>query len=108
MNPEEQYLAKKFEIIKLHQEGFSGPKIAAQVKIPKTTVNNIIAKYKKHKTVMRLNGSGRKRKLDQSDIVHLKAYIKENPMTSSKKLSLEIKEKSGKEAFPRKVRNNLK
>ena len=44
MIPEERKLAKKFDVIRLYNDGVTERKIAQDTQIPKSTVHNIIDK----------------------------------------------------------------
>ena len=63
MDAREYKLAKKFDVIRLYNEGFSEREIQLETHIPKTTIHDTIFKYNKYGTVMRLSGSDRSRAL---------------------------------------------
>jgi transposase len=108
MNEEEQKLRKKFEIIRLFEEGFSQSEIAEKTSTSKSTVQYTLAKFHKNNTMLRIKGSGRKRSLNNDDRKFLIDKLKENPMVSAQKLSNKLVEEREKVASSRTIQRELK
>jgi transposase len=108
MNSEEEKLRLRFEIIRLFEEGLSQRKISETISVPKTTIQNTIAKYCQHSTVMRLYGSGRQKSLSKEDKKVLRENIAENPKISAKKLSDILAEKTNKIVSVSTIQRGLK
>lgn len=79
MDARESKLAKKFDIIRLYNDGFSEREIQLATNIPKSTIHDTISKYDKYGTVMRLSGSGRPRALNDEDMKFLVESVEEYP-----------------------------
>lgn len=69
---------------------------------------NIINKYKKHTTIFRLPGSGRKKCLDNRDVEIILSEIDKNPFTSSEKIMNTIHDQTQKIVCSRTVRNYIR
>lgn len=82
--------------------------ISLKLKIPRTTVSNVIQKYRKFNTVLRLPGSGRRRSLEKEDVGLILTEIDKNPFTSSEKIKNVISQKSKKNVSSRTVRNYIR
>ena len=104
----ERKLAKKFDVIRLYKDDVTERKIAQDTQIPKSTVHNIIDKYNKHDTVMRLSGSGRNKALSNEDIKFLVKSAEDDPKKSSVRLASELNDAKGKIVTCRTIQNVLK
>ena len=107
MIPEERKLAKEIDVIRLYNDGVTERKIVQDTQIPKSTVHNIIDKYNKYDTVMRLSGSGRHKALNDQDIKFLVKYAEDDPKKSSVTLALELNDAKDKIVTYRTVQNVL-
>lgn len=96
MNQEEYNLAKKFQVINYYNEGLTEREIQKETQIPKSTIHDIISKYKLHGTVLRLRGTGRPKALDDKDKNILLEYVEADPKISSRKLCKKLEEETGK------------
>ena len=65
LNTYEINIAKKFDIIRLFNDGLSERYIVKEIGTPKSTVHNIISKYKNNGTIMRIKGSGKQKLLNE-------------------------------------------
>ena len=108
MNEYEEKLASRFEIVRLWREGFSQRQIAEKTSVPRSTVKNILQKYNKHNTILRVKGSGRRKSLSEDDRAVLVEIAKNCPRKSARKISLEVAETSGKAVSDRTVQRELK
>ena len=95
------------KIVSLSEENLSATEISLKLSIPRTTVNNVIKKYRKFNTVLRLPGSGRRRSLDDSDLEIILEEINNNPFNSSEKIKNKIVAKTQKSVSSRTVRNYI-
>ena len=107
LNTFETNMAKKFEIIRLFNDGFNERYIAKETGIPKTTVHYTISKYRNNATIIRIKGSGRQRLLNDEDITYLEKLIVENPKISSKKISSLLEKEREKVVSARTIRKCL-
>lgn len=66
--------------------------IARQLKLPKTTVNNVIKRYKETKTIERRPGGGRKSGVvNQSLATKIERYVRKNPGATERKIAQKFK-----------------
>ena len=107
MDIRESKLAHKFDVIRLYKDGFSEREIQLETHIPKSTIHDIITKYNKYGTVMRLSSSDRPKALNEEDMKFLVESVEKDPKKSSIKLTLELNEKRDKVVSDRTVRNAL-
>ena len=103
----EQKVLLHFEIVTLSEENMSPTEISLKLNIPRTTVSNIIKKYHKFNTVLRVPGSGRRRSLDEEDLKLIISEIDKDPFTSSEKIANVIYEDKQKNGSSRTVRNYI-
>ena len=107
LNTYEINIDKQFDIIRLFNDGLNEKYIVKETGIPKTTVHNVISKYKNNGTIMRIKGSGRPRLLNDDDIRYLENLIDENPKISSKKMSELLEKDRKKVVSERRIRSYL-
>ena len=107
LNTFESNIAKKLEIIRLFNDGFNERYIAKETGIPKTTVHKTISKYRNNATIMRINGSGRPKILNDEDITYLENLIVETPNLSSKKIANLLERERKKVISARTISNEL-
>src|ERR1700760_1530069 len=108
MIPEERKLAKEIDVIRLYNDGVTERKIVQDTQIPKSTVHNIIDKYNKYNTVMRLSGSCRHKALNDEDIIFLVKSDEDDPNKSSATIALELNDSKDKIVTRITVQNVLK
>jgi transposase len=85
----------KGKIISMFENKITQVKIAKKLKIGQSTVSRIIAKYKKTGHTQNIIPPGRPSKTSSSDFIALKKITKKKPKTSLRKLSVELKDKTG-------------
>lgn len=73
-------------VISLHKEGKGYKKIAKTLNVSRTTVGNIIRKYKDHGTVATLPGRGRKKMLTTTATRYITREMQKNPRMTAKDL----------------------
>ena len=100
-------LYAKTQIIELYSKGNSLRKISEEIGIPKSTIGDIVNKYKKKKTIQRLPNSGRNKVLDYDDLGILLSEVEKNPRTSAEKLSILLENSKGKKVCKQTIRNYL-
>ena len=76
---------QKYKILAYFDLKYSGSYISKLLGIPKSTVNRIIATFKKSKTVERVKGSGRVKKLTGTDQTLILDKINKNLKISLRK-----------------------
>lgn len=96
------------DVVGLHKDKFTLREISLKLNIPRTTMINIINKYKKHNTILRLPGSGRKKCLDDQDVDIILSEIDKNPFTSSEEIINTIQDQTQKIVCSRTVRNYIR
>ena len=84
MNKSEQNLDKKFNIAKMYNDGLTKKEIHCNTNIPKSTIHDIITKYKRHGTIIILNGSDWHKTLNDYDRVILIKYVESDPKKQEK------------------------
>ena len=104
---EEKFLLH-LKIISLSEENLTPTEISLKLNIPRMTVSNIIKKYRKSNTVLRLPGSGRRKSLEEKDVRIIITEIEKDPFTSSEKIANVIAQKTQKNVSSRTVRNYIK
>jgi transposase len=104
----EQKVLSHLKIISLSEENLTPTEISLKMNIPRKTVSNVIHKYRKYGTVLRLPGSGRRRSLDDKDVGLILTEIEKDPFTSSEKITNVISQKSQKNVSSRTVRNYIR
>lgn len=92
----EQKLCRDFEIIRLSKENLTATEISLKMRLPRSTVRNIIKKHKKFNTVLRLTGFGRKKSLNKEDLNIILSEIDKDPFTSSEKIKNRIESETEK------------
>jgi transposase len=92
----EQKLSRDLEIVRLSKENLTATEILLKMKLPRSTVRNIIKKHKKFNTVLRLPGSGRKKSLNKEDLNIILSEIDKDPFTSSEKIKNRIESEAQK------------
>ena len=97
----------KYKILAYAEINYSGSAISKILSIPKSTVNRILAKFKKNKTVARNKGSGRPKKLAVYEEKLVLNEIEENPKISLRKISKKIEAKTQKKVSHATIRNSL-
>ncbi|GBL75159.1 hypothetical protein AVEN_194409-1 [Araneus ventricosus] len=90
------------------KRGSSERKIREIVNVGKSTVPNIISKYKKTKSVKKRPRTGRPRPFTEREERWIVRKITCNPKTSAVKLTLKAQKRFNKSANPEKVRNILR
>jgi transposase len=83
--PKLEIYIRKMVIVRA-KEGYSQRKIAANLKISRRAVQNIIKKYKNFKTVEDLPRSGRKRSYTDRDLRNLIRLSQVNPFLTAREL----------------------
>ena len=73
---------ERVQIIELHAEGFSQREIAKQLQIPKTTIHQVLDRWKKNKQLQALPRSGRPKVLSIKDKCRLCRLSDNNPYAS--------------------------
>ena len=85
---------QKAKAIAWYQEHVKQEDIANRLKVSKSAVERLIAKYKRVPVYLipkRKSGSGRPKKITKGDIQKIKKAIEKNPMMTSKDLKIELK-----------------
>lgn len=82
--------------------------IGSLLKLPKSTVFNIIKKYKETNSLANCPGRGRKPILTPREKRNVVRKIKKDPFKSAPKIAAEVKEDTGKAVSSQTVRNILK
>ena len=83
---------KWLEIIFLQKQGESYGGIAQKVGVPKTTVYDICATFRKHGTTAPLCASGHPSTWTQKDVYKASRWIKANPDITAKELTQKFNE----------------
>ena len=104
----ETTLVQRGNVILLHQRGESSRKIAVSLKIPKSTVSDIIKKFKTDGIIENKKGRGRKCKLTTRDQSSIMKAVKKDPFISGTKLAKNIEMATGKSVSSKTVINFLK
>lgn len=108
MTVDEKKIVRDSNVIRYRDENLTVLQISKKLDIPRTTVYNILKKYDKYGTVMRLKGSGRKKSLDNRDIAIILSEIDKNPFISSETIKNEIEKGTEKDVTSRTVRNYIR
>lgn len=108
MDSEEEELSRKFDILRYSKEGMTVRKISEITGIPKSTVQYVIKKKADRGTVMRVAGSGRKKSLEEEEIMILKEISLSTPTKSAKSLVQDVKEQMQKDVSYKTVQRGLK
>lgn len=95
------------KVVKFNGEGMSVREISRRLDVPKSTVHNILQKFKKTGTVRNLAGRGRKRKTTQRTDHQIKQLAIKNRKISAAKIAAEVKMATETEICPQTVRNRL-
>ena len=85
---------QKAKAIAWYQEHVKQEDIANRLKVSKSAVERLIAKFKRGPVYLipkRKSGSGRPKKITKGDIQKIKKAIEKNPMMTSKDLKIELK-----------------
>ncbi|GBN30630.1 hypothetical protein AVEN_51783-1 [Araneus ventricosus] len=90
------------------KRGSSERKIGEIVNVSKSTVHNIISKYKKTESVKNRRGTGRPRRFTEREERWIVRKIICNPKTSAVKSALKAQQRFKKSANPETVRNILR
>ncbi len=90
-------------ITRMYNEGNTVRKISSILKIPKSSVHDIVQKNAERGINERLMGSGRPPILDNKDLNQIVKKVSLNPKITSKELSKTI----NKPVSPHTIRNNL-
>ncbi|GBM72204.1 hypothetical protein AVEN_243994-1 [Araneus ventricosus] len=90
------------------KRGSSERKIGEIVNVSKSTVHNIISKYKKTKSVKNIPRTGRPRRFTEREEMWILRKITWNPKTSAVKLTLKAQQRFNKSANSETVRNILR
>lgn len=96
----------KTRVITLHKSGLSLGKISKQLKVPRSSVQSIVRKFKSQGTVVTSSRSGRKSKISKTAERKLLRLVKNNPTTTKKELVKEL-ENSGTTVSPSTVKRLL-
>lgn len=87
---------QRSNVILLHNRGESIRKVSKELNIPKSTVSDIINRFKKFGSVDNKEGRGRKKILSNKDVSYLSRKVKREPFQSASKLAIEMGEVCGK------------
>lgn len=88
MNTEK--ISRNAIIIEYFKQSLSQREISAKTSTPRSTVKDVINKFKHLNTTTRKKGSGRRHSLDAQDRAIIFEEIKKNPKISSPKLATEL------------------
>ena len=81
--------------------------ISKETGVPKSTVHDIIKRYRKNKSLDRVGISGRKKILNGKDISYLINDIKKNPKSLSNEIRKKFEDTRGKKVTNTTIRNYL-
>lgn len=87
---------ERSNVIVLRNEGKSIRNISETLKIPKSTVQDIVTRYKKDPQFENAPGRGRKPILTQRDKLYLTRMVRKEPITSASKLAKCMENTTGK------------
>lgn len=96
----------KDQIVSLFQQGISLHQIGKRLKIPYSTVQFIVKKFRTSSTD-NLKRSGRPKSLSERDVRTLVKIVSKNPKTSAPELATHLASSLGKIVTPQTVRNRL-
>lgn len=97
------------QLVIFHNEkGKSFRKIAAMLNISKSTVGDIVRRFKVEDRIDSIPQKGQPRKLDTRDKRKLLRKIKNDPTLSAPKLATELLNEAGKKVHPQTIRRALK
>jgi transposase len=94
--------------ISYHEEGFSEREIGRILNIPKSTVHDIVRRYKTEDRIHSIPQKGKPRKLTDYDTQFLKREIENNPEVSAPKLSTALSDRKKEDISAETVRRALK
>lgn len=95
-------------IIEQHLEGKSERRISELVKKSKSTVHDVISRYKKNNLIANKQRLPRLKKLSSRDESMILRKVKTDPFISAPKLTSMVKEASGTEVNPETIRRFLR
>jgi transposase len=98
----------KIKILALHYQKLSYSQIASKTGYSKSTVAYIVTHFKKHKTISRINASGRSKALDDDDINVIKGILRESPKLNSFQIKSKFEEITKKNISAKTMRNYLR
>lgn len=104
----ETTIVQRGNVVLLHQRGESSRKIAEILKIPKSTVSDIIKKFKTQGNLENKEGRGRKPVLSIRDQNLVMVAVKKDPFISASKLAKNVEDASGKKVCSKTIINFLK
>ncbi|KAM9482869.1 uncharacterized protein Hap1MRO34_007927 isoform 1-T2 [Clarias gariepinus] len=98
--------ATRYKVVILHQQGLSQAKISKQTGVSRCAVQAILKKHKETGKVSDRRRSGRPRKLNASDEIHIMLSSLRHQKMSSSAISKELAESSGTQVHPSTVRRS--
>lgn len=107
-NIRQSTLEERKIVIQQHLEGKSEREISKLVKKSKSTVHDIISRYKENGLIAHKQREPRSRKLSSRDESTVLREVKKNPFVSAPKLTAMVKEASGTEVNPETIRKLLR
>ena len=99
--------SERGRVIGLYEAGYSERAISKKTGYGKTTVYNIITKYRNTGTLTVAPRSGRPKKLNERDKRHLKIIVNQNRRNSAEKVKKDFIESSGKEVSKCTIKRTL-
>lgn len=107
-NIKQSTLEERKIVIQQHLEGKSEREISKLVNKSKSTVHDIISRYKENGFIANKERAPRSKKLSARDESMVLREVKKNPFTSAPKLTAMVKEASGTEVNPETIRRLLR
>ena len=95
----------RVEIIALFKSKKTLKYISKETGVPKSTVHDIIKRYRKNNSFNRVGISGRKKILNDKDVTYLINDIKKNPKSSSNEIRKKLEDRRGKKVTNTTIRN---
>src|SRR5437764_6127149 len=99
--------SERGRVIGLFEAGYSERAISEKTGYGKTTIHNIITKYRNTGTLTVALRSGRPKKLNERDKRHLKIIVNQNRCDSAEKIKKDFIESSGKKVSKSTIKRTL-
>jgi len=99
--------SERGRVIGLYEAGYTERAISEKTGYGKTTIHNIITKYRNTGILTVAPRSGRPKKLDERDKRHLKIIVNQNRRNSAEKVKKDFIESSGKEVSKSTIKRAL-